>query len=332
MPPDYTIKMPTKHSYLSFYGNHPTATVIIPLFNREKLIENTLDSILAQSWRPIRIIVVDNNSSDRSLEVVERWRRRYSTAYLKTEILSESRQGASAARRKGVEWCAADTTDSDILFFFDSDDIMRPQMIEQVMNEFIADPELELVSWPILINNLDGSERQPPVASKGKELEMHLVHAVYSTQRVAVRRGFHIKTGGWNPSVMVWDDWELGCRYALASPKSKTITTPLADIFSQVESITGPDFSSKAGRWEEILDMTEHYAPSPHWKRLIAYRRAILAAHYAHEGRPDLSTPLLSKALSEASLSPLQRLALRFAFSFTSRGLRGAYRLVAPFL
>ena len=58
--------------------------------------------------------------------------------------------------------------------------------------------------------------------------------------------------------------------------------------FAQVESITGVDFSSKAGEWERALDACEATLRHTPYRRMIDYRRAILAGMYRREGHAEL--------------------------------------------
>ena len=53
--------------------NDVSITVVVPVYNREHLVTRALDSIAAQDLRPLSLIVVDNNSTDHSLETVRRW-------------------------------------------------------------------------------------------------------------------------------------------------------------------------------------------------------------------------------------------------------------------
>ena len=50
----------------------PTLTIVIPVYNRAKKVKATLASVAAQSYRPLSVILVDNNSTDGSPEVLER--------------------------------------------------------------------------------------------------------------------------------------------------------------------------------------------------------------------------------------------------------------------
>ena len=108
-------------------------SVIIPVYNAEKYISECLDSVLEQTWTDLEIIVVDNNSTDGSLAILEAYRRKFTN---KITVFSETKQGASAARNKGIleasgEW----------IQFLDADDLLMEDKIEhqlKLVNELVA--------------------------------------------------------------------------------------------------------------------------------------------------------------------------------------------------
>ena len=105
----------------------------------------------------------------------------------------------------------------------------------------------------------------------------------------------------------------------------------LAYVYPQKESITGVDFSSKAGKWEKALDAVEALAEgkdkdvSHNIRRMIAYRRVNLAALYAAEGNRDLGERLLARALNSSVLGKRDRGLLKIIYEYTRRGGRAAY-------
>ena len=86
-------------------------SVIIPLFNREKYIRETINSVLNQSYPEYEIIIVDDGSTDRSIERV----KSFNDSRIK--VITESNQGVSCARNNGVKIASY-----DIIAFLDSDD------------------------------------------------------------------------------------------------------------------------------------------------------------------------------------------------------------------
>ncbi len=302
-------------------------SIVIPVRNREGLIGRCLDSVKAQAWRPIRIIVVDNGSSDDTREVVKEWFSANEEAELKLTLVEEPAPGAAVARNRGLK-----EVDTEFMLFFDSDDVMLPGLIEKVMAAFMEDGQPDIVHWRTE-TILGAGRKKISKFTLTDEWRCHIYHAMLATLCYAVRTDFFKKTGGWNESLTGWDDWELGIRLLLNNPKLKGINEVLARIYPQTESITGSDFNSKVGIWERAIDTAEGdveqsgRSDSEWLIDMINYRRVILAAHYKREGRGDLAKPLLCKALVLRTVSSHRRWLLRLIYYYTALGGRGAYLL-----
>lgn len=309
--------------------NQETMTIVVPVFNRPELVVRCLDSLSAQTWRPIHIIVVDNGSTDDTAAAVGRWQAANESEGLSLELLSDPRRGAAYARQTGLEH-----TLTDKVMFFDSDDVMRPDNVASVMEAWKSKPEAQLVVFPI-VRHLAGAER-PTHSATGNLLERHLVHAILQTECFAVKTAWLRSVGGWRGEYPNWNDFETGTRILLREPEVVAISRPLADVYPQKESITGVSFSAKAGLWEKSLDGIERSIKESGRKdiarllNIVAYRRAVLAACYAKEGRMDLAAPLCRQALRQVSAT--RRPLIRFAYHWTRLRLRGAFILVGPFL
>ncbi|MDE6272661.1 MAG: glycosyltransferase family 2 protein [Muribaculaceae bacterium] len=307
-------------------------TVIIPVFNRGGIIGDTLRSIEVQTRWPDRIIMVDNNSTDNSLEVISRWAEKWRPEGKRIDIITEKRPGAAAARKAGER-----LVDTRYLYFFDSDDEMHPDLIEKAMKDFESDPELKITAWSLRFKTPEGREFTRRILPD-RPFENHLVQGFLSTQGYAVETQYFLEAGGWNPDLRGWDDWELGLRLLLAGGKLLISEEPRADIRMHEDSISGFTYLHSKGVWEIAIEEMERVAKkgdSPmrsYILRMLAFRRAILAAHYHHEGDKDAARSLLSTALSAPELSSFHRLIFRLAYRFTSLGLRGAGLLFPRFL
>ncbi|MCH5239693.1 MAG: glycosyltransferase family 2 protein [Muribaculaceae bacterium] len=311
-------------------------SVIVPVWNRANLIKRCLDSILNQSEKPEEIIVVDNNSTDKTASVVEEWINENQDSGISLKLLKEEKAGACFARQKGLE-----NATGEYVIFFDSDDEMKSTLIENVNEALAKSPESDIVCWKCRIHLLDGGKRIPPFMAD-KPLEAHLIHTLLRPQGHAVRKDFLNNAGGWKKPAKVWDDFELGLRLLLNNPKITPINKVLAEIYAQEVSITGTDFSSKEGEWEEILwemervvaDRDDANVSKVGSKKRIAkildYRKAILAAHYYRERNKASSKKLMKEVLKDKSI--YQSLVLRFSYYYTRSGFRGAWRIVSWFI
>lgn len=305
-------------------------TIIIPVYNRAEIVKPTLDSVLAQTYRPLQVILVDNDSSDDSLKVLQEFQAQHSADGFEVVVAQESHHTASATRNRGFA-----EAKGDWVLFFDSDDTMRPTLVESYRNAITQHSgALDLVATKACLHSLDGSQRELPFFTTDL-FANQILHSILATQRYAVRREYFEKFGGWNNDVLQWDDWELGIRLMLGQPRVATISDALVDIYESGEaSITGTNFSDRTGRWEQALDEATHQvANSNHPEKermlhLIDFRRIVLAAHYAKEGKIEAARELYAPAyLRLATDSPLRRLILPLLYRITSKGLRGASRL-----
>ena len=299
-----------------------TVSVVIPVRNRPELIVRCLDSVRAQSHRPIHLIVVDNASTDNTAEVVARYFESHPEPGIRYTLLREEKPGACAARNRGLS-----AVTSRMVYFFDSDDTMHPDLLEKGM---AASEGADIVSWECRLMRPDGTSSRKS-RLHGRLIRRQMFNAFFRTQAYMVDAGFLRRSGAWNEEAAVWNDWELGIRLMLAEPRHRHIPLPLADIYPQPQSITGTSFHAKAGAWENTLRIVgSEVSGRPDSRRLremVDYRRAILAAIYAREGRKDLARELLRKTLAATSCSPARKALLRFIFRYTALGGRAAYIL-----
>lgn len=105
---------------------------VVPVFNGERYIEEAIDSILAQTYRPLQIVVVDDGSQDGTRAVLRGYREQITYVW-------QPRAGPSAARNRGLSTAAG-----EYLAFLDADDVWHPEKLARQMARFQARPELDL--------------------------------------------------------------------------------------------------------------------------------------------------------------------------------------------
>ncbi|WP_062270834.1 glycosyltransferase [Endozoicomonas arenosclerae] len=126
----------------------PLVSVIIPLFNSEATLATALDSILSQSWQAIEIIVVDDSSTDGSLNVANRFAEKDERVRV---LRHHVNQGAYAARNTGLQ-----VAKGDFITTHDSDDWSHCQKIELQVKALIEQPEFKASAshWARCSSNL----------------------------------------------------------------------------------------------------------------------------------------------------------------------------------
>ena len=101
-------------------------SVIVPVFNSSKYIGATLDSIINQDFDSFEIVVIDDGSSDDSLDIVN---ERLGASNVPNTVIHQENQGVSSARNKGIE-----ASKGDYLVFVDADDYIMPNHLSELYN------------------------------------------------------------------------------------------------------------------------------------------------------------------------------------------------------
>lgn len=304
----------------------PDITIVLPVHNRAGIVTDTLRSISLQQERPLSLIIVDNNSTDGTLDVVTRWAKSNEGNGLDITVMTETTPGAAAARNKGLE---AVTT--PYVMFFDSDDYMFSGHVKAFADAFRADPQLDIVGCDVLSTGLDGKDRILTF-SDSDMMFRHSFNAILSTQRYAVRTSFIRDAGGWEPSALGWNDFELGFRLLVNRPKCKKLGNDITVIVRRLEeSITGTSFSATPEKWEHSLDLCDSTLTRAGYGNVaIEMRRVVLAALYSREGSP--SGDRLLKEVLRRQNAVSRRIMYRFAYRYTVIGGKGIHHLLRPFL
>lgn len=107
----------------------PLISVIIPVFNREKCIEKCLESIIRQTYTNIEIVVVNDGSTDNSLNIC----KRFSSEDSRMLLIDKTNNGVSSARNAGL-----DVSKGDFIAFVDSDDWVEQDFIEILYKTLIC--------------------------------------------------------------------------------------------------------------------------------------------------------------------------------------------------
>lgn len=292
----------------------PLITVVIPVYNRAEVVGRTLEAISRQTATCFRVILVNNNSTDGTADVLRRWAEGRSAD---VTVLCCKRPGAAAARQ-----CGLDAVDTPWTLFFDSDDTMAPEHIEQIVNTITSHPDAEMIGRDVRFHHPDGRCRIKPFASSQYS---SLFDGTTGTQRYCARTELFRRAGGWNPDIGVWDDIELGARLLSLKPVVVKIKgKPTVDIYLGSDSISNGETAGNI----DVLDRALNAIGAtlgPQYDTWIALKRIIIAAN----SRNEAGKALYHKVISQARR---HRMLLRAAYIYTRAGGRGAAKLLRPFI
>jgi glycosyltransferase involved in cell wall biosynthesis len=119
----------------------PKVGIIVPNFNYGRFLPRCLDSLIAQTYANIEVVVVDGGSTDNSLDVIKVYSQRIPTL----RFFSEKDEGPADAINKGIRH-----TTSPLLTWLNSDDALNPFAIELAVAEFEKNNQLSLVYGSVL--------------------------------------------------------------------------------------------------------------------------------------------------------------------------------------
>lgn len=198
-------------------GGQNVASVIVPVYNRARLLRETLDSVSAQTYRPIEIIVVDDGSTDDSADVARRWFDGLSAAereMLELRIRSQTNQGLAAARNSGFR-----ESIGEFIQFVDSDDLLGNQKLETQIGILASRPDVGFVysqarvfreMIPVGEGPIKGSEHSQTLNGHICGVPLDSLFGVY-------RRSVLESVGTWREDCWVWIDREFNLRVLLST-------------------------------------------------------------------------------------------------------------------
>ena len=125
-------------------GFEPDICVLIPAFNEVEVIGRTLESVLRSEYRNMRVVVIDDGSTDETAEVVRQW----ATRDHRVSLISQQQAGKAAALNRGLR-----ASTEDIIITIDADTIFPPDRLRFLV-EPLADPSIDAVCGNVQVGNV----------------------------------------------------------------------------------------------------------------------------------------------------------------------------------
>lgn len=197
----------------------PLVSVIIPNYNYARYLPEAVESVLAQTYENLEVIVVDDGSKDNSAEVLKGFGE-------KIKVVLQQNAGVSAARNNGVS-----VSRGEFLAFLDADDVWLPEKIEKQMQRFFEDEELGFVNCGVEEITQTGETLQfYTEGAEGwvaRQFLLFKTPVIYPSSTSIVSRKAFDDVGAYDTRLSTSADWDFAYRVALRY-KIGLVAEPLA--------------------------------------------------------------------------------------------------------
>jgi glycosyltransferase involved in cell wall biosynthesis len=245
----------------------PTVSVVIAAFNAERTLAETLESIAAQTFRDIEVIVVDDGSTDRTAGIA--------AGFPQVICLRQPNRGPAAARNRGIA-----VARGRYVAFVDADDLWMPEKLERQVRYLDAHPEAGMVYSDAEVFDAASGKTLCRVSDKcrlyeGDVLERLFLKCFIPSPTPMVRRKVFEAVGSFDESreLEMAEDWAMWLRIA-ARWRVSVVREPLAKYRIHCASIT---HSSNADALYESKRKVVEQAVARNPERLEGMKSRVLA-------------------------------------------------------
>jgi glycosyltransferase involved in cell wall biosynthesis len=187
-------------------STRPGVSILTPAFNSAAFIAETIESVLQQTWADFELLIVDDGSTDGTLDVV----RTAARGDARVKSFSSSHGGAAVARNVGLQHASG-----ECLALLDSDDVWEPQYLSSQLSLLRQHPEISIVSANVVSRGgpFDGTPFWP-ITSGTHELGTHepIAHENAVSVFAVFRREVVERIGGFDATYTGNEDYEFWLR------------------------------------------------------------------------------------------------------------------------
>ena len=302
-------------------------SVIVPTYNRAHFLLDCVNSVVAQTYRPIELIVVDDGSTDESVTMLEEWQESlHFVDKLSFMFLRQRKMGANAARNRGLI-----ESNGEFVQLLDSDDVLLPTKLERAAN-LLREQATDLCYCPVRFRDAELREIPGTFGSRGSGTDADITRYLWQTMGPLYRRDVVFRVGPWLERIFYADDWDYASRVKLHG--FKISFDPVAGGYLRV--YPRPERKGRPERLAELRDYSTAYQHvlsvakglgrlSPTVRNRLARRFYLTALQLGALGESEIRSECLStvKALM-SPFSPL-RIASRISAYFKAHSLDATF-------
>lgn len=213
----------------------PKISIITPTFNSETKIEECLLSVAIQTYQNIEHLIIDNLSTDTTLDIVTR----YQAIYPSIRLVSEKDEGIYYAMNKGIK-----LAEGEWLFFLGSDDALFNKNVLFSLMPYLRNSKLDVIYGNVIFSV--SGEKYDGKFTKFKLLTKNICH-----QSIFVRKSVFNITGYFNIEYKALADWHFNMKwFNNKSIKRKYINEIIARYYEDGYCYNNPDIKFSE-HWEQ---------------------------------------------------------------------------------
>jgi len=184
-------------------------STIIPVYNRTAQLREAVDSVLAQDYRPIEIIIVDDGSTDDTLEFAQAMARQHPALI---RVTTQANAGPGMARERGRQMAQG-----EFIQYLDSDDVLLPDKFAAQVAALHRMPDAHVAYGMTRYRHADGTIAPGSWKESGATRETmfpsFLLSRWWDTPNPLYRSSICEQAGSWT-DLLLEEDWEYDCRIA----------------------------------------------------------------------------------------------------------------------
>ena len=192
----------------------PRVSVVIPVYNGEKFLEETITSVLNQTFTDYEVILVNDASKDRSQDIINRLVAKHPQC---TSVTLEKNEGLAAARNTGIRQARG-----DLIALLDCDDIWLPDHLKEAVNYLDQHPEAGGCScYADRFDHLTGETLNTLMPQPENQIDALLLHEaspISQPSAMVFRKEVTETIGLYDEELRFTEDWEFHLRLAKHYP------------------------------------------------------------------------------------------------------------------
>lgn len=271
-------------------------TVVMPAYNAAQYLPETIESVLAQTFKNFELLIIENGSTDNTVEVAYQ----YSQQDKRVKIFSNGKSsGVSAARNKGIQLAVG-----KVFAFIDADDQWLPNKLTSHLEHLNLDTNLGVSFGRVEFLSPDGKPTRQFCNNRLSDIQpQHFLYEnpTITASNLVVRREVFEQLGGFEESMRYSEDMEFLLRVACSNRwKIEGLNEVLTRYRTSPKGLSSNLHGMEEG-WNLLVDRAKHYAPelvTQHYSKARATHLRYLARRALRCGLPSkIGVDFMTRAL-----------------------------------